>query len=120
MNLARIGRTELLRSLYNQVLIPTAVADELTASYRDLRDTMDIGSIPWLIVAAPKDQDRMRNLQETLDAGEAEAIALAIERRADLLLVDERRGLLTSYGTPGRSGRGEKRGTHRIGQTRTG
>jgi uncharacterized protein len=96
LNLARIGRIELLRSLYNQVLIPTAVSDELTASYRDLRDTLDIGSIPWLIVAAPKDKDRVRNLQETLDAGEAEAIALAIERRAGLLLVDERRGRLTA------------------------
>jgi predicted nucleic acid-binding protein len=44
-----------------------------------------------LTIATPKDQARVQKLREDLDPGEAEAIVLAIERRADLLLVDERR-----------------------------
>ena len=48
--------------------------------------------MPWLIVAAAQDTGRVRELLESLDPGEAEAIVLAIKRRADLLLVDERRG----------------------------
>jgi predicted nucleic acid-binding protein len=44
---------------------------------------------PWLIVVSPNDQRRVQELRQNLDHGEAEAIALAIEHRAELLLVDE-------------------------------
>jgi predicted nucleic acid-binding protein len=92
LNLARIGRLELLRLLYRQVLIPSAVYRELTDFKSDLAPAIDLASMPWLIVAAAADQNRVQELREDLDPGEAEAIVLAIERRADLLLVDERRG----------------------------
>jgi len=74
------------------VLIPSAVYDELTAHEGDLPIAIDLASQPWLIVATANDQKRVQELREDLDRGEAEAIVLAIERRADLLLVDERRG----------------------------
>jgi uncharacterized protein len=96
LNLARISRLELLPLLYHQVLIPSAVHEELTASRRDLPAMIDLASAPWLIVAAAEDQNRVQKLREDLDPGEAEAIVLAIERRADLLLVDERRGRRTA------------------------
>jgi uncharacterized protein len=91
LNLARIGRPELLPALYHQVIIPPAVHEELIASKRDLPPAIDLASEPWLTVATPKNQAKVRELREDLDPGEAEAIVLAIERRADLLLVDERR-----------------------------
>ena len=97
LNLARIGRLELLPLLYHEVLIPSAVYRELTATYkRDLPAMIDLASAPWLIVAAAEDQNRVQELRGDLDPGEAEAIVLAIERRADLLLVDERRGRRTA------------------------
>jgi uncharacterized protein len=96
LNLARIGRLELLRLLYHEVLIPTAVYGELTNSRGDQAPAIDLASTPWLIVAAAADQTRVKELREHLDLGEAEAIVLAIERRADLLLVDERRGRRTA------------------------
>lgn len=92
LNLARIGRLELLASLYQQVVIPAAVYAELTAAKRDLPFAIDPASMPWLAITTPKDHDRVQKLCEDLDAGEAEAIVLAIECHADLLLVDERRG----------------------------
>ena len=96
LNLARIGRLELLPLLYRQVLIPSAVYQELTRSKKDLPPAIDLASLPWLKVATAKDQNRVQELREDLDPGEAEAIVLAIECRADLLLVDERRGRRTA------------------------
>ena len=92
LNLARIGRLDLLPSLYRQVLIPSAVYEELIRSKSDLPPAVEIASQPWLMVATATDQERVQELRGYLDPGEAEAIVLAIELRADLLLVDERRG----------------------------
>ena len=92
LNLARIGRLSLLPSLFRQVLIPSAVYEELAASKKDLDLALDLSSEPWLLVATARDRRRVQELREDLDPGEAEAIVLAIERGADLLLVDERRG----------------------------
>ncbi|HEY5176332.1 MAG TPA: DUF3368 domain-containing protein [Terriglobales bacterium] len=92
LNLARIGRLELLASLYKQVLIPPAVFGELAVSRNAALPGIDMASVSWIIVETPKDQDRVRELRDDLDAGEAEAIVLAVERHAELLLVDERRG----------------------------
>jgi uncharacterized protein len=96
LNLARIGRLQLLPLLYGQVLIPSAVFEELTASKQDLPPAIDLAAETWLIVANAKDRARVQQLREDLDPGEAEAIVLAVERRADLLLVDERRGRRTA------------------------
>jgi predicted nucleic acid-binding protein len=95
LNLARIGRLGLLPLLYKQVLIPSTVYEELMDS-SDLPLALDLASEPWLIVAMAKDQRHVQELRADLDAGEAEAIVLAIEHRADLLLVDERRGRRTA------------------------
>jgi predicted nucleic acid-binding protein len=59
-------------------------------------DQIDFDSLSWLVVAAAKDRRRVEELRADLDLGEAEAIVLAVERRADLLLVDERRGRRTA------------------------
>jgi predicted nucleic acid-binding protein len=96
LNLARIGRLELLPSLYHRVLIPAAVYEELTASKNDLPSAIDLGLESWLTVATADDRKRVQELREHLDPGEAEAIVLAIERGADFLLVDERRGRRTA------------------------
>jgi predicted nucleic acid-binding protein len=96
LSLARISRLEFLRVLYHQVLIPSAVYQELRASSSQPPGHIDFDAASWLIVAAPTDRRRVEALCEDLDLGEAEAIVLAIERGADLLLIDERRGRRTA------------------------
>ena len=90
LNLARIGRLELLPALYQQVLIPSAVSAELATF--GVSPAFDVAYGTWLHVAEPGDQSLIARLRNELDFGEAEAIALAVERQATLLLMDEKHG----------------------------
>lgn len=92
LNLGRIGRLDLLPALFTDVVVPMAVYAELTAFRDDLPRDLDLAAIEWMKVAVPTDWGRVERLSEGLDPGEAEAIALALEHGADLLLIDERRG----------------------------
>lgn len=96
LSLARIGRLDLLRTLYQQVLIPPAVYEELRDAASRSRGSIDFGAFEWLVVGVASDRRRVEALCADLDPGEAEAIVLAIERRADVLLIDERRGRRTA------------------------
>jgi predicted nucleic acid-binding protein len=90
-NLAAVGQLELLRQLYEKILVPQAVYDELTR-LPGQPGGAEVQSCDWLLVRSPANRARVVSLLEDLDAGEAEAIALAIESEADLLLIDERIG----------------------------
>jgi predicted nucleic acid-binding protein len=92
LNLARIGYLELLVKLYGQVVIPPRVEEELIRVRNEFPTQDELFSASWLAVVKPSDLRQVDELSKNLDAGEAEAIALAIEHNADLLLIDERRG----------------------------
>jgi predicted nucleic acid-binding protein len=87
-NLFQIERIDLLKSLYGKITITPAVLRELYA----LEEQKEIDDLKWIKVIAPKDQKRVMKLLEELDLGEAESIALAIERKAKYLIIDEYRG----------------------------
>ena len=89
-NLMAIGRESILRDLFGQVLIPPAVERELLDWHRDLP--------AFLAVERPGDTEAVSRLSMTLDPGESEAIALAVQLRAALLLIDERKGRSTANG----------------------
>ena len=87
--LALIGEERLLPILFEKIVIPRAVFEELNhpAAPPEIRGLID-PLPPWLQVhqldlATPLvDVDR-------LDPGEAEAIRIALHLRADLILIDE-------------------------------
>jgi len=54
LNLALIGRLDLLVSLYRQVLIPPVAGRELTRS-DSAAPLIHLGSYPWLVVASAQD-----------------------------------------------------------------
>ena len=80
-NLLSVGQASLLPQLFGEVLIPPAVERELRRFHVNLPD--------FLLTVTPTDQVRLQRLLRELDPGEAEAICLAHERKADRLLIDE-------------------------------
>ena len=95
--LAAIRHFDLLRALYDEVLVPEAVWQEVTsapafAEAASLRTAGDARSAGWLQVAAADNRPLVTQLETVLDPGESEAIALAVERAPSLLLIDERDG----------------------------
>jgi hypothetical protein len=89
--LHHLALLELLKELCGQVYIPDAVADELhNPSLRF--GSFDATLFPFLVIESPLDLNRVAIFQRKLDAGEAAALALALERKADYVLLDERAG----------------------------
>ena len=91
ISLAVTGHLELLKNLYGQVLIPEAVYQELTDSDPGLPGTIEVQTLEWIVSHPVTNVIVVRALQGELDHGEAEAIALAVEVQAELVLIDERR-----------------------------
>jgi len=84
--LASIDQFDLLHELFGTVCIPPAVRSEII----DPRTLDAVSGANWMVVCTTKDEIAVQLLKEELDAGESEAIILARERNADLLLLDER------------------------------
>ena len=98
-NLAAIGRLDLVRAQLQEVLVPNAVWAEMSAlPHEDGRRALMIArESGWLRVVSVSDNALPASLRLIgLDAGETEAIALAHEYSASLLLMDERKGRLAA------------------------
>ena len=91
-NLAAIDQLHLLREIYGTILIPQAVYDELTVFDRPVPGTAEVQMFDWINVRRVTDRNQVANLRQVVDAGEAEAIALALELSAERLLIDEASG----------------------------
>lgn len=90
--LVLIGESELLPTLYGGVVIPTAVLMELRSRGAPARVRESVSSPPsWLRVerVAPA---FLADTALNLDPGEREAIALARQLHAELLLIDDQAG----------------------------
>lgn len=91
-NLVRIGEIELLKVLFGKILLPKAVYDELLVlEERDINITSLLAK-DWFEVTEVTDDDLYQELSLELDIGEVEAIALAIHKEANYLLIDEVKG----------------------------
>lgn len=83
-SLIHVEQSMLLQNLYGLVVIPRAVHRELLRSHCTLPAFLEVRDV--------MDRKAVTRLEAELDLGEAEAIVLAKESRADLLLIDEKLG----------------------------
>lgn len=92
MNLAAVGQLQLLQQLYTKIVIPEAVYKEIVIEGVGRFGAVEVKEKTWFDVRSVTNTILVNDLLLDLDIGEAEAIALAIEEKAHLLLMDERRG----------------------------
>jgi len=89
--LAAIGRLSILQELYGRVIIPTAVYEEIASVGVGQPGATEAEGTDGLEVRKASCFAYAYVLREQFDAGEAEAIAIARELKADLLIMDEPR-----------------------------
>ncbi|AVH70108.1 DUF3368 domain-containing protein [Nostoc sp. 'Lobaria pulmonaria (5183) cyanobiont'] len=95
-NLAAINHLHLLQQLYGTVLIPEAVYRELTDPNFPVAGAIEVQTFIWIQTRPVQDRILVEALSNELDIGEVEAIALALEMKADQVLIDERRGRMVA------------------------
>lgn len=82
---------------FDDISIPKAVYEEVIKN--DLKGSNEVKHADWIKVVEVEDHESII-FSSTLDAGESEAIALAIKQNADLILLDDLAGrrAATAYG----------------------
>ena len=90
MALSVIGKLNLLQHKFGEILIPEAVWQETVIDGKYKKGTDDIQRADWIYVVPIQNEPLAKALQKDVDYGESEAIVLAIECEADLLLVDDK------------------------------
>ncbi len=93
INLAKIDKLDLIEKLYQNIIIPAAVYKELIMSGQDKENIPAIKSLidnKIIYVQEIQNSALTRALEQDLDPGESETIALAVEINADLVILDER------------------------------
>lgn len=115
---AKLSKLTLLKDLYSTIFIPFAVWEELILPLSkpngevpsDIENEMKAKDEWWLIVKDPESyqyHEIVLNLSKNLGRGEAYAIALSLELKADILLINdsearkvaESKGIKTKWST---------------------
>jgi predicted nucleic acid-binding protein len=92
LNLCRVQHEHLLQQLFKRVLIPAEVAGEFARLTKIQKRFSGLVLPNWIeILPAPK-LFPTEVIEAQLDIGESAAIALCLNQKADVLLIDEKVG----------------------------
>jgi len=85
----QIKQLDLLKQLYETIIVPQSVYEELIVIPNQNKY---LKSISWIRIHPITNTELSKELLKDVDRGEAEAMVLAIELQADLLIIDEQIG----------------------------
>ena len=89
INFANIGQLEILQVLFGRIVIPEAVWEEIVVKGSNYPPSQLIKDLRWISRKDITSRELYDILECELDKGEAEAIILAGDLKADLVLLDE-------------------------------
>lgn len=92
LNLVRVSHDRLLQKIYREVWIPTKVAEEFRWQVSVNPRFHGLSLPDWLQIRDPANIPKNLRDNDRLDPGECAALALAVEIRADAILIDEENG----------------------------
>jgi len=93
IHLAKIEALELISRLYSRILIPPAVWREVVEESDGRPGAVEMEkavAAGWMVKQAAKNETLVVALRQTLDNGEAEAVALATELHPESVLLDDK------------------------------
>jgi len=90
ITLAKIGKLNILKELFDKITTSKAVWVEVVENGKGKLGAKEIEKASWIKVEDAKDKLGVEILKGEVEVGEAEAIVLARELEADLLVIDER------------------------------
>lgn len=88
ISFARAKKLHLIQSVYEKIIIPPEVYNEIVVKGKNKPGDEEIKKASWISIQKPKNQNKVEKLKEKFGSGESEAIVLAEELKA-ILLVDE-------------------------------
>jgi len=90
INFASISRLDILKSLFGKIIVPFHVWDEVVTKAGEYDTSEVIKSADFLTIKKAKDEMLYKTLLMDINKGEAEAIVLALEIKASLVILDEK------------------------------
>ncbi len=92
----QINLLNLLQVIYGEIIIPVAVNEEILQLENKVHSLSEYKNANWIKIYPANNLINVREYKRILDKGELEAISIAIELKADLLIIDEKLGRIVA------------------------
>jgi predicted nucleic acid-binding protein len=89
-NFLHLNRTDILRLMFEKIHIPAAVRYEIDASFSDNRQWQQCLKDEFFVILKVKSPAFFYQILGQLHKGEAEALCICMENKADLCLLDDK------------------------------